>query len=164
MAGRRRRHPRDSGRASARAIADPKRAEQTQLATYRISEAAHTAPTLEELFRAIHQIVGELMPAGNFYIALYDAARDTISFPYFVDEYDPPPPPKRAGRGLTEYVLRTGKPLLADEAAHRELERRREADLIGAPSAQWLGAPLQSHDPPIRLLREQIHTACTRHR
>ncbi len=163
MAGRRRRRPPPSGRGSARAIPDAKRAEQTQLATFRISEAAHTAPTLEELFRAIHQIVGELMPASNFYIALYDAARDTISFPYFVDEYDPPPPPKRAGRGLTEYVLRTGKPLLADEAAHRELERHGEADLIGAPSVQWLGVPLKIQDTTIGVLAVQIYTEGVRY-
>jgi len=158
MAGRRRRQPPPSGRASARVVPDPQRAEQTQLATYRISEAAQSAPTLEELFRAIHQIVGELMPASNFYIALYDAAQETISFPYFVDEVDQPPPPKRAGRGLTEYVLRTGKALLADEAGHRELERRGEADLIGAPSVQWLGVPLKIQDTTIGVLAVQTYT------
>src|SRR5260370_14614861 len=163
MAGTRPRHPGASGRGAAGATAAPKSAEKTQVATYRICEAAHTARTREELFRAIHQIVGELMPAGNFYIALYDAAQNTISFPYFVDEYDPPPPPKPAGRGLTEYVLRTGEPLLADEARHRELERRGEADLIGAPSAQWLGVPLKIQDTTIGVLAVQTYTKGVRY-
>src|SRR6266571_3935738 len=53
-----------------RDVTEAKRAEQIQVATYRISEAAHAARTLQELFGAIHRIVGELMPAKNFYIAL----------------------------------------------------------------------------------------------
>ena len=75
--------------------------ERVKLAPYAIAEAALTAPTLRELYAAIHRIVGELMPALNFYIALYDPAADLISFPYFVDEYDATPAPKRPGRGMT---------------------------------------------------------------
>ena len=111
-----------------RDTAEQARAEQIQRATYRISEAAHASSTLEDLYREIHRIVGELMPAGNFYIALYDAATDTVTFPYFVDEYDAPQPPHSGGHGLTEYVLRTGEPLLADEELHRMLARRGDAE------------------------------------
>src|SRR5213593_2743865 len=46
---------------SFRDVTESTRAEQIQLATYRISEAAHAAHTLQELFGAIHRIVGELM-------------------------------------------------------------------------------------------------------
>src|SRR5438552_1296149 len=73
---------------SFRDVTEAKRAEQIQLATCRISEAAHAARTLQELFGAIHGIVEGLMPAKNFYIALYDAADDHLTFPYHVDEYD----------------------------------------------------------------------------
>src|SRR6266513_512053 len=66
---------------SFRDVTEAKRAERIQLATYRISEAAHAAGSLQELFRAIHGIVGELMPAKNFYIALYDAASDLLTSP-----------------------------------------------------------------------------------
>ena len=34
---------------------------------------------MEEFYRAIHQIVGELMVAENFYIALYDEERALIN-------------------------------------------------------------------------------------
>ena len=119
-----------------------RRSELIQRAIFRISEAAHTALSLQELFAALHRIVGELMPARNFYIALYDAETDTLSFPYFVDQYDDTPAPKQPGRGLTEYVLRTGRPLLATPEVSRELEHRGEVDLIGAPSLDWLGVPL----------------------
>jgi PAS domain S-box-containing protein len=139
------------------------RAEHIQLATYRISEAAQASTTLEDLFREIHRIVGELIPAENFYIALYDAASDMISFPYAVDQYDPPPPPRRAGKGLTEYVLRTGQPLLADDALHNALRESGAADLIGAPSLQWLGVPLKIGDKTIGVLAVQSYTPGVRY-
>ena len=163
MAGRQRKRPPRGGRKPSMDLAARTRAEQIQLATYRISEAAHAAPTLLDLFRAIHGIVGELMPAKNFYIALHDAASDMVSFPYFVDEHDPPHPPKKAGRGLTEYVLRTGQPLLADERIHRDLERRGEAELIGAPSIQWLGVPLKIGAKTIGVLAVQTYTQGVRY-
>jgi two-component system cell cycle sensor histidine kinase/response regulator CckA len=139
------------------------RAERSLAATYRISTAAHAAPTLQDLYRAIHTIVGELMPARNFYIALYDAATDTISFPYFVDEYDETPAPKQPGTGLTEYVLRTGQGLLATPEVARELERRREVELIGAPSIDWLGVPLQTAGKTIGVLVVQSYTERVRY-
>src|SRR5438445_12024373 len=128
---------------SFRDVTERRRADQIQLATYRISEAAQAAGNLRELFGAIHTIVGELMPAKNFYIALYDAASGMLSFPYFVDEYDSDFPSKKLGQGLTEYVLRTGQPALVTPEVHAELERRGDVELIGAPSIDWLGVPLR---------------------
>ena len=125
-----------------RDISERRRSELIQGAVFRISEAAHTALSLQELFGAIHRIVGELMPARNFYIALYDADTRIITFPYFVDEFDETPAPKPPGKGLTEYVLRTGHALLATPAVSHELEHRGEVELIGAPSLDWLGVPL----------------------
>ena len=46
------------------------------------------------------------------------------------------------GKGLTAYVLRTGKSLLCTQAVHDELERQGEVKLLGVPSAIWLGVPL----------------------
>ena len=99
-----------------------RRSEQLQAATYSIAEAAQASRGLHDLLPAIHRIVGELMPARNLYIALYDEAANWISFPYFVDELDAPPAPKRPGRGLTEYVLRTGRTLLATPEVHAALD------------------------------------------
>jgi two-component system cell cycle sensor histidine kinase/response regulator CckA len=148
---------------SFRDVTERQRAAQIQLATYRISEAAHAARSLQELFGAIHRIVGELMPARNFYIALYDRASDTLSFPYFVDEYDNDFPPKQLGKGLTEYVLRHGQPLLVTPELHAELERRGEVELIGAPSIDWLGVPLKIGDRTIGVLVAQSYAPGVRY-
>jgi PAS domain S-box-containing protein len=148
---------------SFRDVTESRRAEQIQLATYRISEAAHAARNLQELFGAIHEIVGELMPAKNFYIALYDPATELLSFPYFVDEVDTDFPAKRLGKGLTEYVLRTGQPLLVTPQVHAELERRGEVELIGAPSIDWVGVPLKIGDRTIGVLVAQTYAPGVRY-
>jgi len=148
---------------SFRDVTEQRRADQIQLATYRISEAAQAAGNLRELFGAIHTIVGELMPAKNFYIALYDAASGMLSFPYFVDEYDSDFPSKKLGQGLTEYVLRTGQPALVTPEVHAELERRGDVELIGAPSIDWLGVPLKMGDRPIGVLVAQTYTPGVRY-
>ncbi|HTI99588.1 MAG TPA: ATP-binding protein [Dongiaceae bacterium] len=129
-----------------RNITARKKAEQVQSAVYRISEAAQTAPNLDDLFRSLHNIVRELMPqpARNFYIALHDAEYDEVRFCYHVDEHDPRPAPRRGGQGLTEYVLRTGKPLLRTPELGEELRRRGEAVLLGTMSVDWLGVPLKT--------------------
>ena len=123
-----------------------KRAEQVQDATYRIADAANTAPDFPTLLRRIHEIVSELMPAKNFYIAVFDPATETLSFPYFVDEVDRQDPARPLRKGLTEYVLRTGQPLLATPAVYESLVARGEVELIGAPSIDWLGVPLKVQD------------------
>lgn len=148
---------------SFRDVSETKRAARIQLATYRISEAAHAARTLHDLYGAIHRIVGELMPANNFYIALYDPTSDLLSFPYFVDQYDPDFAPKRPGKGLTEYVLRTGRPSLVTPEVHAELERRGEVELIGAPSIDWVGVPLKIGDRAIGVLVVQTYTPGVRY-
>jgi PAS domain S-box-containing protein len=130
--------------ASYRDITDQKRAEELNSALYSIAARTHSAEDLQQFFAAIHNIVGQLMYARNFYIALYDPETQLLSFSYFVDEQDSAPAPKRLGRGLTEYVMRTAEPLLATPSIFNELVQQGEVELIGAPSLDWLGVPLLS--------------------
>jgi hypothetical protein len=71
-----------------------RRRERAQACVYRISEAARTVWDLPELFRSIHESLGDVLPARNFYIALHDPASGLLSFPYFADERDSTPAPK----------------------------------------------------------------------
>ncbi len=118
-----------------------KEAELRQSAVYRIAQAADQAEQLDELFRSVHEIVRDVMSARNLYIALVDDEQ-VVSFPYWVDERDPPPPARAGGLGLTEYVLRTGKPLLCTTADHEALAERGEAVYTGSASKEWVGVPL----------------------
>jgi len=119
------------------------RSEKIQHALYQISEAAYTASDMYTLYKRIHEEITTLMPVKNIYIALYDEKADMISFPYFVDEFDPPQPPKKPGKGLTEYILRKGEACLITSQRDLELRKLGETELIGAPAAIWLGVPLK---------------------
>ncbi len=126
-----------------RDITESKRKEQVQQAIYRISQAVVTTASLDELYFSIHTILSELMPVENFYIALYDSPNDLLSFPYYVDLYDQPPPPAKPERGLTEYVIRTGRPLWAPEKVFHQLVRQGEVEVVGSDSIDWIGVPLK---------------------
>ncbi|MBI4916688.1 MAG: PAS domain S-box protein [Acidobacteria bacterium] len=147
----------------ARDVTRRHRSETVRAALYRLSEATNSAASLGELFPAIHAIVGGLMPARNLYIALHEPATGEITFPYFADEFDPPPPPRKAGRGLTEYVLRSGEPFLADEAEVERLVRAGEIEDIGAKSVDWLGVPLRALDRTIGVLAVQSYSGEVRY-
>ncbi|HVP42912.1 MAG TPA: PAS domain S-box protein [Terriglobales bacterium] len=138
-------------------ITERKRAEGLQTALYRIADTARQAGELPQLYAAIHRIVGELMYAKNFYIAVYDPETQLLSFPYFVDQEDATPAPKPLGKGLTEYVLRTGKPLLATPERFAELVASGEAESIGAASLDWVGVPLKHGDQTFGVLVVQTY-------
>jgi two-component system cell cycle sensor histidine kinase/response regulator CckA len=127
------------------------RAEQMQSALYRISEAATSARDLQTLFTSVHQIVAGLLPARNFYLALCDPARATISFPYFVDEYDAALgpqilAPRPFGRGITEFLIQNeGTLLLSGDTLH-QLAAEKEIAIIGTVPYFWLGTPLRTAD------------------
>ena len=145
-------------------ITERKRSEQLQSALYRIAEETSAAGDLDEFYRFIHRIVGGLMHAENFYISLYDEQTEMLSFPYFVDEEDPRPERKKLGKGLTEYVLRTGQPLLATPSVFEDLVARGEVESIGAPSLDWLGVPLIISDKTIGVLVVQTYRENIRYR
>ncbi len=128
-----------------RDINERKQTELMQQVLFRISETSARARDLNELYSSLHDLVSELINTRNFFIAILDPATDTIEFPYHVDERDPPPLPRRCGRGLTEYVIRTGIPLLADRERVEAMVRAGEAESVGFPSVDWLGLPLKNN-------------------
>lgn len=126
-----------------RDITERIQAEQLQKCLYQISESVNTVESVQMLYERLHKIIMDLMPADNFYIAVYDDKTELLSFPYFVDQYDTTPEPRELGRGLTEYVLRTGKDLLVDERVDLDLRARGEVDMVGEPTKIWLGVPMK---------------------
>jgi signal transduction histidine kinase len=123
-----------------------------------ILEAANSEKNLSELFKFIHSCIKKLMKADNFYIAYYKKDSDLLTFPYFVDEIDNDSSSKKLGKGLTEYVLRTGKSALVDLHKDEDLRRKGEIELIGPQSPIWLGVPLKIKEKTIGVLVVQDYT------
>jgi diguanylate cyclase (GGDEF)-like protein/PAS domain S-box-containing protein len=143
--------------AALRDITERKRSEKVQAAIYRISEAANSSIGLQELFATIHAILNELMAAENMFIALYDAEKDLITFPYFVDQYDETPESRQPSGGLTEYVLRTQQTQLISPEGFDLLVEQGQVTNIGTPSVDWLGVPLKVEDQIIGVLGTQTY-------
>jgi PAS domain S-box-containing protein len=147
--------------------------ERVQGALYRIAELASAAQDMQEFYRAIHEIVGELMDAKNFFIALYDEERRLINWPYYVDDLDPDIPDpnqwhefgSREARGMTGYVLRTGEPELVDTQRFKDLSNRGEIEVIGVMTddSTWVGVPLKAEGRVVGALVVQSYTADVRY-
>ncbi len=136
------------------------KAEELQSALYRIAQASTRSISIEALFSEIHDIVGELMYAKNFFIGLLDEDGTHLTFPYWRDEFAEAPPERlRVEDTLSGYVIRTGEPLLSDEQAISDLSRSEQVRAYGRATESWIGVPLvrgnatfgilvvQSYDP-----------------
>ncbi len=141
------------------------RSQRVQDALYRIADAASAAHDMPEFYATIHGIVGQLMYAANFYIALLDEERQAINFPYFVDEADPEIPdpnvwePLGVGnaRGITSYALRTGQPEHIDRKRWERLVAQGEIEEVGRAGVDWLAVPLRSEARTLGVLVVQTY-------
>jgi PAS domain S-box-containing protein len=142
-----------------RDFSEQKRARQIQSVLFNITEATGSAEDLDELLKIIHNQLGTLIDTTNFYVALYDEESGLYSFPYIVDELeeDDTFTPQELKKSLTDYVRRTGLPLLADEKTHKKLMKSGEVDLVGTESKIWIGAPLKTPDSVIGVVVVQSY-------
>src|SRR5664280_1764031 len=139
-------------------IEGPVHARQVQDATYRISQVAASAESLQELYGRIHHIIAELMPSENLYFALRDPQTGFITYPYYIDERDVmPPDPQTAETGLTAYILRTGTPLLMSEFHEAEPVKSGSITPTGTAPISWLGVPLQLKGSTIGVMAIQVY-------
>lgn len=141
-------------------VVERERAEKLQQALFRITELSVSADSLERFYADLHSIVGELLYAKNFYIALLSGDGKFIEFPYVADEVDLREIRDRPrAKGLTEYVIDTGKPLLADRARIQTLETQGLVNSFGPLAHCWLGVPLSRDDTVLGVIGVQSYTA-----
>lgn len=143
-------------------VSERREVEEVQAAIYEISEAVHDTEDLESLYRRIHGVIARLVPVENFYLAIWDPSTEIIHFPYFVDREDEPPPPQKAGTGLTEHVLRSGEPLLMTHDEIRERIDSGDFQARGHLPAFWLGVPLRTHESTIGAMALQSYDESVR--
>jgi len=139
-------------------VAERRRGEQLQTALYNIAEMAMSADSLAQFYGQVHGVVGRLLDARNFYIALVNARGDGLDFVYSVDEHNSSRAPRAFSRGLTEYVVRHRRPLLASRAQIDALLATGEVRESGARSHCWLGVPLLRDDEVVGAIVVQSYT------
>lgn len=147
-------------------VSERKRAEHLQVALFQIAELSSQPGDIDGLYHSLHLIVGDLLYARNFYIALFDGSTGEVSFPYYVDEQIATcPPPRRGRRGLTEYVIRQRRACLIDFDEATRLMAMDEVEDQRDPmrSQSWLGIPLFDEDRVRGVLVVQSYAADVRY-
>jgi diguanylate cyclase (GGDEF)-like protein len=147
-------------------VAERERAEHLQSALFQIAELSSQPGDMAKLFQTLHGIVGDLLFAQNFYIALFDDATGEVTFPYYVDERQTTCPEARRGRrGLTEYVIRQRRPCLMDVREAERLAAQGEIELghVSVRAYSWLGIPLFDGDVVRGVLAVQSYTSYVRY-
>jgi signal transduction histidine kinase len=142
-------------------VAERRRAEKVQHALYQIANLSASALAADELPRALHEIIGELMVAENFLIGLYHPDKDEISIPYFVDQKDSQVPAARFpfGKTMCAYVLGSKQAQLHDAGSFARLIASGQVrDPLGSIEiASWMGAPMLVNDQPYGVLIVQSY-------
>ncbi|HNM47082.1 MAG TPA: PAS domain S-box protein, partial [Candidatus Sumerlaeota bacterium] len=114
-------------------VTEQKRMERINQVLYEISQALQSTSDLQAFFVVLQQALGTIIDTTNFYIALHDEQKKTISFPYARENREETLnlPERPVGKGLTGIVLRTGKPLLLDEQGITRIYTTGGAELLG---------------------------------
>ncbi len=103
---------------------------------------------VEEVLTEAYRGTSRLLDTRDFYISLYDAQKNLVTFPIEVinGEFTMPYNTQPADQGLTGYLIRTGAPLLLRQTSAERVAELGIGEYIpfgGRPSSQcWLGAPL----------------------
>ena len=150
-------------------------AEKVQGALYRIAELASAAQDMQEFYRAIHEVVGELMDAKNFFIALYDEERRPHQLALLRRRRSTPTSrtrtsgtssASREARGMTGLRPPHGRARSSSTPERfKELSDRGEIELIGVMTddSTWLGVPLKAEGRVVGVLVVQSYTADVRY-
>ncbi|NNF45452.1 MAG: response regulator [Desulfofustis sp.] len=135
-------------------MAGLQRAEVVQSALYEISEAVHATTNMKQLYEQLHNIVGRLISAKNFFIALTEKSggNTVISFTYYVYINDTDfqglqitlcPGEKR---NITGFLIESRSPLLTTGPEDFDaICETNDITFFGSKPSSWLGAPFY-HD------------------
>ncbi len=127
------------------------RLEEVQKVVLEISKISASCSDVVTFLRSVHQTIGRIMYAANFYVALFDQSHNSIRFVYQVDELDGPKDPtidfKLASpeESPTAWVILNCQPfvLTAEEDEAREREQKEWGS--GSRAEHWMGYPLLDH-------------------
>jgi PAS domain S-box-containing protein len=129
--------------------------------TAALNELSRTLSARLDVSQVLEQVcqgVLQLMNVASFYIGLYDAERNEVTFPINVTEsvVDRQVTVIPADQGLTGHILQSGESLLIS-ANVAEWQARRGIALVGEPAQSWLGVPMMIGDQVLGVMAMQDH-------
>ncbi|MCP3951129.1 MAG: GAF domain-containing protein, partial [Desulfobacterales bacterium] len=114
-------------------------------ALFAISNAVNSIESLDDLYASIHAVLINVLNLENFAITLYHAEKDSMTFPYVVDEMD-----KDLGevfevskkQSLAAQVINAGKPMIFCAEDIMKMRDRDGRPVSHSACKVWAGAPL----------------------
>ncbi|MBU0510233.1 MAG: GAF domain-containing protein, partial [Chloroflexi bacterium] len=113
---------------------------------------------IDKIVDSVYDYTSRLMDTTIFYIAFYDEDTDEIARPLTIVEGERiDVPSRKLRRGLTEYIIRTGEPLLIEENVLAKMEELgiELSRFDMSPALSWLGAPFLIGDRAIGVISVQ---------
>uniref|UniRef100_A0A7V1EHA2 Diguanylate cyclase n=1 Tax=candidate division WOR-3 bacterium TaxID=2052148 RepID=A0A7V1EHA2_UNCW3 len=108
----------------------------------RIDRILGSSFNLSKVIRMIYKEISKVMDTSNFYIAIYNPKNNTIKFEIYTIEGKAIEPFSRPlSGGLTEYVIKTKKPLLINKDLQKQCKKIGIVP-IGKNAYSWLGVPM----------------------
>ena len=144
-------------------VLDRQRSELLQSALFSVAELSNTPISLGQYYAAVHDIVGDALDCRNICIAQLNAEDDELHFPYFVNDRQPIPSPRKLGKGMLEYVLRTHAPLRFDSAEDSDREALAtlvedgEISRYDQSLGAWLGVPVMRANRVVGVLSVETY-------
>src|SRR5712691_771845 len=83
-----------------RDITERKRMEAERQVMFEIIQGVIATADFDELLKLIHHSISKIVYAENCFVALHDPKTDLLSFEFWVDKFDPAPPPRPVGIGF----------------------------------------------------------------
>ncbi len=128
-------------------IRDREKSELLQESLFRISELTNDSNIeISEFYSKVHNIVGQLINASNFYIAKLSTDTNLINFVYYVDQNSDDLSrdfqPRIMSDHLTELVIRKGETLLLSSDDIIDLHKKGVISTPHKATTTWLGVPL----------------------
>ena len=133
-------------------IREREKSELLQESLFRISELTNDSTIdIEQFYVMVHNIVGQLINAENFYIAKYNKNNDLLSFVYYSeqdqDDITRKFEPRKFSKGYTELVIQKGETILLNNDEMIALSNQGKTTKPQSKTKSWLGVPLmQSED------------------
>lgn len=124
-------------------------ANKIQDALFEIAEIIFNTTSIDEFYQHLHQCIGRLTLAKNFFVALLKDDGKRIDFPYAIDELDPnlafislEIDPELLS--ITGYALAKEQPFLLYEQDIQKMIDEKKIYIRGSIPKAWLGVPFGS--------------------
>ncbi|GEB73196.1 hypothetical protein PCARR_a1095 [Pseudoalteromonas carrageenovora IAM 12662] len=126
-------------------------AQKLENSLLQIANLTYKASDLDTFFEALHNIINSLLPADNFFIALYDKQVDILDLVYIVEEGIQSHAHKKISKEQLKdtasyYLLKSDRVLLLNQSQYQQHINTGNFKLIGRLSESWLGVPFKTNE------------------